>query len=159
MGSTTIDSRAALGTATVAWRVERSVPADRRLLPGLAHTPALAGYVLDLLLALVFESAIKPVAHLIAHHPADADAAGLGQSFEARRDIDPVAEDVAFLDDYVAEIDPDAEFDALLGRHSGVPFGHHALDLDRAAHGVNYAGELDEQPRRPWSSLSGQGAP
>src|ERR1700730_16980383 len=62
MGSTTIDSRAALGTATVAWRVERSVPADRRLLPGLAHTPALAGYVLDLLLALVFESAIKPLA-------------------------------------------------------------------------------------------------
>jgi hypothetical protein len=36
----------------------------------------------------------------------------LGQRFEARRDIDPVAEDVGIVDDDVADIDADAERDA-----------------------------------------------
>jgi hypothetical protein len=34
--------------------------------------------VLDLLLAHVLEGVIEPVAHLVTHHPADADPAGLG---------------------------------------------------------------------------------
>jgi hypothetical protein len=42
--------------------------------------------------------------HLVAHDAADADAAGLGQGFEASGDVDAVAEDVAFIDDDVAAL-------------------------------------------------------
>src|SRR5712672_1798970 len=50
-----------------------------------------AGDVLDLLLALVIKGEIELVTHLVADNPADADPAGLGQSFEAGGDIDTVA--------------------------------------------------------------------
>ena len=50
--------------------------------------------VLDLLLAEILEAEIELVADLVAHDPADADPAGLGQSFQPRRDIDAIAEDV-----------------------------------------------------------------
>ena len=42
----------------------------------------------------------------------DADAARLGDAFQPRGDVDAVAEDVVALDDDVADIDADAEFDA-----------------------------------------------
>ena len=69
--------------------------------------------VLDLLLAHVLEGEAQLVAHLVAHHAADADAAGLGQGFQPRGDVDAIAEDVVAVDDDVAEIDADAELDAL----------------------------------------------
>jgi hypothetical protein len=49
------------------------------------------------------------VAHLIAHHPADADPARFGQGFEPRRDVDAVAVNVALVPDDVVEIDADTE--------------------------------------------------
>ena len=57
-----------------------------------AHRPC---NVLDLLLAHVLEREVELVAHLIAHHPADANPARLGQGFEPRRDIDSVSVDIA----------------------------------------------------------------
>jgi hypothetical protein len=51
---------------------------------------------------------------VVAHRPGNADPAGLGERFQACRDIDAVAEDVAFLDNDVAEVDADAELDAPL---------------------------------------------
>ena len=51
------------------------------------------------------------MADLIAHRARDADAAGLGERFQARRHVDAVAEDVVVLDDHVAQIDADAELD------------------------------------------------
>ena len=74
----------------------------------------------------------------------DADAARLGHAFQPRGDVDAVAEDVVALDDDVAEIDADAELDAAVLRHIGVALGHAALHLDRAAHRVDDAGELDQ---------------
>ena len=70
---------------------------------------------------------------------------GSAKRFEPRRDIDPVAEDVAVLDDDVALVDADAELDAPLGRDVGVALGHLALHLGGAAHRVDHAGELDQQ--------------
>jgi len=104
------------------------------------HRP---GDVLDLLLAHVLEREGELVAYLVAHHAADADAAGLRQGFESSGDVDAVAEDVAPIDDDVAKIDPDAELDARCGRHLGIAFGQLALNADRAAHGVDDAGKLD----------------
>jgi hypothetical protein len=47
--------------------------------------------------------------------------------------------------DHVAEVDADAVFDALGLRHAGVALAHAALHLDRAAHGVDHRGELDQR--------------
>ena len=87
----------------------------------------------------------QPVAHLVVHFVGNEDAARLGEGFEPRRDVDPVAKDVAVLDDDVAEIDADAEFDAFGGRHRDVALGHPALQFDRAAHRVDDAGKLGEE--------------
>ena len=100
------------------------------------HRP---GDVLDLLLAHVLEREGK----LVAYHAADADATGRRQGFESSGDVDAVAEGVAPIDDNVAKIDADAEFDARRGRHLGIAFGQLALNVDRAAHGVDDAGKLD----------------
>ena len=76
------------------------------------------------------------------HRVRDADAAGLGHGFEPRGDVDAVAMNVVAVDDDVAEIDPDAPIRCGLGRRV---LGHRRLPLDRAAHRVDDAGELDEQ--------------
>ena len=106
-----------------------------------AHRPR---DVLDLLLAHVLEGEVELVAHLVAHDPADADPAGLGQGFESSRDIDAVDKDVALVHDNVAEIDPDAEYDPLILWRRCVPRGHSTLHRDRAGDGLNDAWELDQ---------------
>jgi hypothetical protein len=63
--------------------------------------------VLYLLFSQILESEIELVAHLITNNPADADPAWLGEGFKSRRDIHPLAENVVFLNDHVAEVDPD----------------------------------------------------
>jgi hypothetical protein len=72
--------------------------------------------ILKRLLAHVFESEVE-LAHRILPDPGrNANAARLGQAFEAGGDIDAVAEDVAVLDDDVADVDANAELDASLRR-------------------------------------------
>jgi hypothetical protein len=105
-----------------------------------------AGDVLDLLLAPVSKGEIELVAHLVTHHAADADPARLGQGFEPCGDIDAVTEDILAVDDDVAEVDPDPELDPLGIRRPGIPQDHLALHIDRAAHRIDDAGKLDEQP-------------
>ena len=46
-----------------------------------------------------------------AHGAPDADAARLGKALEPRRDIDPVAVDVIAVDDDIAEIDANADYE------------------------------------------------
>jgi hypothetical protein len=82
----------------------------------------------------------------VAHDPADADATGLGERLEAGGDVDAVAEDVAFIDDDVADIDADAKLDAAIGQNTQVAVCHLALHLYRAARGVDDARELDQEP-------------
>ena len=74
-----------------------------------------------------------------------ADRAGLRNALEPRGDIDAVAHEiaVALLDD-VADMDPDAEFDAPVLRQSGVALDEAVLDLDRAADRVYDAAKLDD---------------
>ena len=76
----------------------------------------------------------------------EADRAGLGDAFEARGDIDAVAHQVpVLLLDDVAEMDADAEFDALVLRHARVALRHRVLHFDRAADRVDHAAELDDR--------------
>src|SRR5438874_9127124 len=70
--------------------------------------------------------------------------ARFGHGFEPCGDVDAVAVDVVAVDDHIAEIDPDPEFDALGRRDARAPFAHRFLHLGRAAHRVDDAAELDQ---------------
>jgi hypothetical protein len=52
--------------------------------------------------------------------------------------------DVVALDDHRAEIDPDAQFDAVLRRDARIPLGHRLLHLDRATHRIDDAREFHQ---------------
>ena len=101
--------------------------------------------VLDAPFAHVLEAQGEPVTDVVADRPGDHDAAGLGQGFEAGRDIDAVAEDVAAFDDDVADVDADPKDDVPLGRQAGVARLGAALDLEPATHRLNDARELGEE--------------
>ena len=79
----------------------------------------------------VLEHEVELVADIFAHRARHRDPAGLGDAFDPRRDIDPVAENVVALDDHVAEIDADAELDPPVLGNVGVAVAHLALDFDR----------------------------
>ena len=69
---------------------------------------------------------------------------GPRDSFEPGRDVNSVAHEVAvaLLDD-VAHVNPDAELDPPILRHSGVALDEAVLNLDRAADGVHDTAKLD----------------
>jgi len=71
---------------------------------------------------------------------------GSAKAFESRRDVNTIAVDVAAVLDDVAEIDPDAELDAPLVRHSDVTLGHLVLNLDGATYRIDNTGELNQEP-------------
>ena len=85
---------------------------------------------------------------LIAHLPigvlGDADRAGLRDAFEPRCNVDPIAEDIALLDDDVTDMNADTDFDALFIRNASIALRHSALRLDSAARGVHGTDELDQ---------------
>ena len=88
---------------------------------------------------------IKPPLHLPIGVLGQADRARARDALQSRGDIDAVAHQVAVgLLDHVAQMNADAELDAALGRHAGVALDEAVLHLDRAAHRVDHAAELDE---------------
>src|SRR6516162_707553 len=84
-------------------------------------------------------------AHLAERVVRYADAAGLGDAFEPRGDVDAVAVDVAVLDDDVAEVDADPEGDPFLLRCRGIALDHRSLHGERAGDRLDHARELDQQ--------------
>jgi len=54
------------------------------------------------------------------------------------------AKDVVPVDDYVTDVNADAELNALNLRHVGILLGHTALNLDGTSNGVDDAAELNE---------------
>ena len=91
--------------------------------------------ILDAVFALVLKAEVGVAQQLVAHAACHVDLAGLGQTFEARRDIDAVAVNIALVDDDVAGIDADAQLDPLVALIA-FTLGQTALDVDRAAYGV-----------------------
>ena len=80
---------------------------------------------------------------MIVHGGGNADPARFRQTLQTRCDVDAVAEDIATFDDHIAEIYANAEPDAFILRDVAVAVGHAPLDLDRATHRVDDAGEFD----------------
>ena len=102
--------------------------------------------VLDLLLADVVKANIETAMHLLAHRRRHADSAGLGQRFQTRRHVDTVARDVGAVDDDVADVDADAELDALVGRFRLIICVHCPLHVDCAVERRIRAGEFEQHP-------------
>src|SRR4029077_4782644 len=67
------------------------------------------------------------------------------QGFDPCGDVDAVAVKVVALDDHIAEIDADAQLDAVVRLDTGVPLGHRLLHFDRTAHRVDNAGKFHQQ--------------
>jgi len=114
---------------------------------GVAHPvdPHRPCDVLDLLLAQILERKGQPGADVVVNGVGDEDATGVGEGFDPCRDVDTVAIEVVALDDHVAEIDADAQFDAVVHRATAVPLGHRLLHRDRATHRIDDAGKLYQQ--------------
>jgi hypothetical protein len=75
----------------------------------------------------------------------DEHPAGIGQRFDPCGDVDAVAIEVVALNDHIAEIDADAQFDAAVRRRVRFPLGHRLLHFSCAAYRVDDAREFDEQ--------------
>jgi hypothetical protein len=69
---------------------------------------------------------------------------GSANPYQTCRHVHAVAEDVATIDDDVADIDPNAKLDPLLLRHVGVALHHATLNIKSTAHGVDHAAELGQ---------------
>ena len=102
--------------------------------------------VLDALLPHVLEGIREAVADMVANRARNANLAGLRQRFQSSRDIDAVAVNITPVPDDVAEVDPHTELDAPRLGDVSVSLGHRLLHLDRAAHRIDDAGELDQEP-------------
>ncbi len=90
-------------------------------------------------LSKIDERDIETAADLVAHDAADANPARLSEGFQPRRYVHSIAENVAGIDDDIADIDADSEFQASIVRHMLVSFAHRMLNLHRARHCVNDA--------------------
>jgi hypothetical protein len=90
------------------------------------------GDILQALLAEIDEFGLDPPARLPIGVLGKADRARIANPFEARGDVDPVAQDVLAVDENVAEIDADAIENASGLGNRFVALGHHLLDEDGA---------------------------
>src|SRR5215831_16609287 len=73
--------------------------------------PYRAGDVFQVLLAQILERKVKLTRCVLLHTGGHAYASGLGQTFETSRDVHPITEDVAVLDDDIALLNAYSEFD------------------------------------------------
>jgi hypothetical protein len=75
----------------------------------------------------------------------NADAAGLSERLQPRRDVDPISEYVVLLANYVAKVDADAKPDAPVLGDLWLAIDHPPLDLDGAANRIDDARKLSQQ--------------
>src|SRR6516162_7924801 len=94
--------------------------------------------------ACILKVCIELAAHLPVSVIRDADAAGLGDTFEPRSNVHTVPKYVAILDDNVADMNTNAEFDPLVVRYRCVALGHASLDFNGAAGSVHGACKLNQ---------------
>src|SRR5207247_8512424 len=100
--------------------------------------------VLDASFAEILERDIETVPHLVPHCSGNADPVRSSELLEARRYVDAVAEDIAVLDDHVAEVDPDAILNPPRRRYIRVAPRHPTLDFGSALYGVGNTLEFDQ---------------
>jgi len=88
---------------------------------------------------------IEPALHLTIGVLGKADGARLANALQSRRDVHPIAHQVAVaLLDHVAQMNADAKLDAIFGRDPSVALDHGVLHFRCAAHRVDDAAKLDD---------------
>jgi hypothetical protein len=91
------------------------------------------------------EIEIELVFDLVVDRLRDADGAGLRERLEPGGDVDAIAKDVVAVDDDVAEIDTNAQFEPALGRERVVDRSRGPLHLDSAVQRVDDARKIRQQ--------------
>ena len=111
-----------------ACRDESAYPCCRRQQPPLVSGPTRDGRdayrvsanrlgdILDAMAAERMVIEIELIPDLLVNSVGDANGAGPGESLEAGGDVDTITEDVAAVDDHVAEINTDPEFETPVSR-------------------------------------------
>jgi hypothetical protein len=102
--------------------------------------------VLDLLRSQILKIQANFAFDAIENSAGNADAAGIGESFQACGDVDAIAVNVRALDDDVAQIDADAQPDAPVIGYIGLTLGHLLLNIDGALDGLYHTGKLGQEP-------------
>ena len=102
------------------------------------------GNVLQLLLAAVEELGIDFALYVSKGVVGNANLAWRGDSLETGRDVHAISEDVATLNNHVAEIDADAKLDTVVLGESDIAFGHLPPHRDCRSDGSDYARKLDQ---------------
>jgi hypothetical protein len=74
----------------------------------------------------------------------NADATWFRDAFEPGGYVDAVSEDVVVIEDDIADMNADAEFDPDILRYADVLFGHAVLDFIGTPGRVHYAGEFHQ---------------
>ena len=138
-GSTAIDGLSGSGRAVAAGTDDTGAEAELSAID--AHRPR---NVFQRLLAAIEEFGLDLAPHLAEGVLRDADPARFGDTLKACREIDPVAEDILALDQDVAEVDADAPFHPAFAGNPGITLCHQLLKRDRALHGADHRGELDQ---------------
>ena len=105
------------------------------------------GDVLELLKAEIGGSEIEPAFDLPIRLLGQTDRAGCANALQPRRDVDPVAHEVAVsLFNHVAQMDADAKLNPPVGRDACIALDHAGLHFDRAARRVDHATEFSDEP-------------
>jgi hypothetical protein len=84
------------------------------------------------------------VLDLVIDASGDTDPARVGQSFQARRYVHAVAEEIVALHHDIADVDPNAELHAQGLGSTGLTRGQVPLDLHGTTHGFHGAGKLGD---------------
>src|SRR5260370_42536615 len=84
-------------------------------------------------IAQIIECELGLASDLLKGISRDANTARLALIFDTRGDIDTVAENVAIVDDDVADVNADAKFDPDILWDVSILHGHAALNFDRTA--------------------------
>ena len=102
--------------------------------------------VLDPLWAEVPEAEIEFVLDAVKDDAGNARPARLRHLLQTRRNVHAVAVNVIPIDDDVAEVYSDPQLEPLFFGKIGVAIRHRSLNVGRALHRVDDAGELDQHP-------------
>ena len=96
------------------------------------------------MLTKIVELEIDLAVYLAIETVRNADPTGLGQGLESCRDVYAVAIDVVALDDHVAQIDANTQYDPGFLGQMIVGCGQGRLQFGGTAYGTDSAGKLDE---------------
>jgi hypothetical protein len=121
-----------------------TLPAKKSCINSTTPRAHRLGNILQRLQTHIVEGNIDFAADLALGVIGDADASGFRDPFQTRGDVDAIAKNIVVIDDDVADVNADAEFDPGILRYIGVLPGHAALDFDGATRCVHGAGEFDQ---------------